>query len=130
MIGDLDGRNLILGGHNPFRRALSYHACQAYAHNNIEGMPPTPYGSPNVKLSHVASEFRLMRSRFDRDVILEEEDEEETENNFELGGEVVVEPGAVLVAAAAGAGEVGGRAKGRRKWRRNRRKGGRGEENV
>ena len=122
LIGDLDGRDLILGSHNPFRRALSYHACQAYARNNIEGMsPPSPYGSPNVKLSQVASELSLMRARFDRDFSREVEDnEEETEEESFGGGEEVVGGPAEVVAA----GEMGGRAKGRRG--RRRRKGGRG----
>lgn len=104
VIGDLDGRELVLGSHNPFRRALSYHACHAYAHNNIQDIsPPIPYGSPNVKQSQVASELSLLRARFDQDVIREDEDEDEdedeTEEKLEGGVEVVGGPAAVDAAA-------------------------------
>jgi hypothetical protein len=75
-IGDLDGQELVLGSHRPYKRALSYHACQAYLRNNIDGVPPIPYGTPNAKQSQVASELCLLRGIFDRHVEEEVEDDE------------------------------------------------------
>jgi hypothetical protein len=49
-IGDLDGRELVLGAHKPFKRALSFQSYQAYMHCTTVGkVMPEPYGTPEAQ---------------------------------------------------------------------------------
>ena len=81
LIGQYEGCTLILDGHEPFRRALSFQAYQA--HTNARGLPEDlhqEFGTP-------PSKFITMRSRLEghyetafREEVLSQDDDEDAEN--------------------------------------------------
>jgi hypothetical protein len=86
-IGDYDGAKLKLGSHEPFRRALSYQAYQAFINSSSEDEGPQFYGTPGNYA--FAKELKCLKDGFMRDMTNElvnvEEDDEELEKDD--GGE-------------------------------------------
>ena len=68
-IGDLDGRELVLGPHRPFKRALSYRTYQAYLRcTYVEKVMPEPYGPPDVQTDYRRRADLLYQSEQLRDI--------------------------------------------------------------
>lgn len=80
-IGQYDGAKLKLGAHEPFRRALSYHAYIAYLKFSYvpANLEPAEYGSENE--SEYYSERRLMKDAVLQDIKKELEGMDEGEDS-------------------------------------------------
>ena len=76
-IGDFDGKELVLNGHEPFKRALSYQAYQAYVNRPAMEQHDAPihYGSPFKCFQQNQEELELLSLEFEKNVDEEVEDD-------------------------------------------------------
>ncbi len=103
-IGDFDGRPLLLGSHNPFKRCLSYQAYQA--HLNIYANEDTPlyFGTPtNSDFDKIGEtlkgeffrkfEEEVVESEVEEGVKYDSEEDEDEEDSDTDGSHYEKEPG-------------------------------------
>jgi hypothetical protein len=82
-IGEYDGKQLLLGSHNPLKRVLSYQAYTAFLHFrhvlNVTVSEPSEFGSDNA--SNYYKNRKLMKDNLLRDVIEEVDHNEGFDND-------------------------------------------------
>ena len=72
LIGSYEGQPLILNGHEPFSRVLSYQAYQAFMHNSIAPtLEPVAFGTPTppeTDVTRLRSQLKLYKSAVAADI--------------------------------------------------------------
>ena len=103
-IGDFDGRPLLLGSHNPFKRCLSYQAYQAHLNSYANEDTPLYFGAPtNSDFDKIGEtlkgeffrkfEEEVVESEVEEGVKYDSEEDEDEEDSDADGSHYEEEPG-------------------------------------